>query len=259
MVSGFFTVWPDGARPSRDSPFKFSGLQFWRWICAPTTQTLPNAVNLMLAIKVLRRLAAAALVLATAGYAQAGVIYQFNSTAVGAFGAGPYGTVTLDQAGADVDVTVALRADLNFVNTGGPHSVFSFNAAGVVAADISNILFNGIARPEFTIVSPGMNQPFGTNFNLSVDCTGTVCRNGAPGQTADPLTFRIANANAVTDFGFLVTGTTASFASDVICTTGSCAGATGAIGVEKLPEPGVLVLLAAGLLGAAAARRRSAR
>ncbi len=212
----------------------------------------------MTLLKTLRRFTAVAAVLATAGAAQASVIYQFNSTAVGAFGAGPYGTVTLNQVAADVDVTVTLRADLNFVNTGGPHSVFSFNAAGVAAADISNILFNGVAHPEFTIQSPGANTPFGTNFSFSVDCTGTVCRNGAPGQTADPLTFRVANANAITDFGFLVTDTNAAFAADVICNTGTCNGATGAIG-SRLPEPGVLALLAAGLLGVATARRRNPR
>lgn len=190
----------------------------------------------------------------------ASIVYTFDSTAVAAFGAGPYGTVTLTENGSGgVDFTVTLRSDMNFVNTGGPHSIFSFNSSGVAAGDISNILFNGSTKAGVTVVSPGGNSPFGSTFSFAIDCTDNdACSNGAGGQTADPLTFTIANA-VLGDFGFLVSGTTAFFAADVI--SGS---ATGAIGVtkpgrppdENVPEPASLGLLGLGLLGLGLGRRK---
>ena len=203
--------------------------------------------------------AIAAVGLLTASAAKADVIYSFNATAVGAFGAGPYGTVTLHDNGTGIDVTVALRSDMNFVNTGGPHSAFSFNANGVATGDISNILFNGVAPAAntFTVVTSADNTPFGTTFSLGIDCTGAACQNGAPGQKPDPLTFTIANAE-YTDFGFNVGDTSAFFAADVICNTGGCNGSTGAIAVTPVPLPGAIALLGAGLvvLSVSARRRR---
>ena len=71
------------------------------------------------------RSAAAALTLAAAAFPAASQ-YVFNATEVDAFGTGPYGTVNLTQNGANVDFSVVLRADLNFLTTGG-HDVFAFN------------------------------------------------------------------------------------------------------------------------------------
>jgi len=202
----------------------------------------------------------ALMLLGVSGTAGATLIYEFDSTAVGAFGSGPYGSVTLDQNGADVDVTVDLRSDLNFVNTGGPHAVFSFNPVDVAIADITNVLFDGAANNDYTIVGPGNNTPYGT-FTLLLDCTGTTCTNGAPGMQFDPLTFTVLNA-AEADLAYLSSGAfPAYFAADVICTGGSCNGATGTIGARgssssSVAEPGTLALLGLGLLGFSAARRR---
>lgn len=220
----------------------------------------------------IKRALATATLLAGAISAHAAVIYTFNTTAVDKFGSGPYGTVTLTDTGANIDVSVVLRSDMNFVNTGGPHSVFSFNVLGAVSTDVTNVMFNGFTSALYSVVAPGENQPFGTNFSLMIDCTAKpACDNGAGGQIPDPLTFTVLNTE-YTDFGFFATGTTAYFAADVICTGSTlsgCNGQTGAIGVSgrgvsdgsppptgTLPEPGSLALAALAILGAGFAGRR---
>lgn len=213
-------------------------------------------------------LVAAATVLAPAVGKAAEALYLFEATAVGAFGTGPYGTVRLNETGGNVDFLVNLRQDLDFVNTGGPHSVFSFNALGVTTGDVTNVQFNGAPNPLYSVLTTGENQPFGVTFTLMIDCTSPTCQNGAPGAVADPLTFSVLNA-ALTDFGFFAPGTTASFAADVICrgsTLTGCNGSTGAIGVigddpppNRVAEPGTLALLCMMGIGlwAGARRRRS--
>ena len=198
------------------------------------------------------------MLLGVSGVTRANLIYQFDSTEVLPFGSGPYGSVTLAQSGVNVDVTVDLRSDMNFLNTGGPHSVFSFNAVDVEIIDITNVLFNSVSNANYTIVAPGANTPFGT-FTFMLDCTGAKpgCQNGAPGQQIDPLTFTVLNALEADLVGLSSGGTDAYFAADVICVKGSCNGATGAIGVTTVvPVPAAVWLFGSGLIGLAGVARR---
>jgi hypothetical protein len=200
------------------------------------------------------RAAAAAIALASSALPALGVtVYDFNVTAVGAFGSPSYGTVTLTQNGANVDVSVTLADGFNFVTTGGPHDLFAFNATGVSLGDITNLSVLGGGTLAAHV--PGADTPFGT-FNFGIDCTS--CSNGGPGQQADPMTFRVLNA-LETDFALLSTGGSpnAFFAADLI-QTGS--GATGAVGsiTTPVPEPETYALMLAGfgMMGFMAKRRR---
>jgi hypothetical protein len=201
------------------------------------------------------RSAAAAFALAAAALpalAQTAV-YSFDSTQVSAFGAPSYGTVTLTQDGADVDVNVTLATGLNFVTTGGPHDLFAFNATGVSLSDITNLSVLGGGTLQAVV--PGADTPFGS-FNFGINCTS--CDNGGPGQQNDPMTFKVLNST-LSDFALMSTGGSpnAYFAADLIQTNGGATGAVGAI-AAAVPEPETYAFMLAGLgvMGFVAKRRR---
>lgn len=100
------------------------------------------------------RAAAAAVALASAAL-PAAAQYSFNATDVAAFGGPSYGSVDLTQNGLNVDFSVVLRDDLNFLTTGG-HNVFAFNGTDVSLADITNI--HDAGTQTFSVVVPGSTR-----------------------------------------------------------------------------------------------------
>lgn len=182
--------------------------------------------------------------------------YSLNATGVSQFGSGPYGTVTLTQSFSDVLVSVSLRSDLNFVDTGA-HSVFSFNLGGASSAsDIGDISFANGLNNVFAVASGTSNSPFST-FSYEINCVSHCSAGGSAGGYVDPLNFTVKNAS-LAEFGQLSSGsgTAAYFAADVI----NLAGNTGTIGatVAAVPEPESYAMLLAGLslMGFTAWRRR---
>lgn len=202
--------------------------------------------------------AIAAMAFSTA--ALAGPTYTF-STSVGVQPA-DVGIITLTQvSSSSVQVGVDLKsATYGFINTGGPHTPFAFNLTGSGALSIDfTTPDDGIyATGVFSLnTGGGSATPYGT-FGIAIDSTaGNGSGNGYYGD----LLFTLTRTGGLSTDDFVANGLGAYFAADL--TDGRNTGSQAwklrdpSTPPTNVPEPLTLSLVGAGLIGAAALRRKS--
>ena len=186
-------------------------------------------------------------------------------------GAGPFGTVTLNDhsVSGSVDVTVHLfSASDGLIDTGAGDPLL-FNLAGdplLTAANISALTtgfaFNPGTHPGSHIHADGTGD-----WEYSIVCPG--CDPGGSDPFFSDLTFTLTLAGLTVDSFVATTGSDGNvFAADLCYAFGSGPNGgcltTGDITTsgstppqrDQAPEPGTLLLLGIGLLSAVGARRK---
>lgn len=171
----------------------------------------------------------------------------------GGCGTAPFGTVTLTQNGANVDVTVHLASGDQFAKTGASDfEDFKFNATGVVLTDITVD-----PHAPVLIAQTGAFNGDGTgNFAFGITCP--TCGNGGSGAFANDIVFHVANATiadltAPNNLGNV-------FVADLLAANGG----TGPVAALPVPAPVVgaglpgLVFAGGGLIALARRRRKIA-
>jgi hypothetical protein len=162
-------------------------------------------------------------------------------------GSGTLGIVTLTDIVGGVAVDVALNSGINFVNTGGPHTPFTYNLNAIP----TSITF---ASPAiFSAAGTSSATPYGT-FNHGVDMVGN---NGAQASQHGPLDFTILGISTA---NFTANSLGYFFAADLVRLSN---GATGSVAAGVLtpavPEPTTWAMMLLGFagIGLLAYRRRS--
>lgn len=202
--------------------------------------------------------------LAMAGQADASVLTyqldQISSPTLGTNGTS-LGTVTVTDiaGGVTVDVTFNPNTSL-FVNSGGPHTPFSFNLNETIASSqIINITYGNPPLSGVTLTAAGTsaNTPYG-NFSNGID--GSM-QNGGGNGIPGPLDFTITGI-ATSNFAKNSSGYTFGVDVGVLLQNGTYA--TGAIAsgdpvVTAVPEPATWAMMVFGFAGVGfmAYRRRN--
>ena len=200
---------------------------------------------------ILRRSLLTIVFLFGAGSAQADTIFELTSDhCTGGCGTPPFGSITLTQNGANVDITVDLFGSNQFVKTGAADFMnFKFNGVGVALGDIT---VDPIVGQTMAAATGAFNGDGTGDFDFGITCTS--CANGGSGAFDDNIVFHVASATiaeltVANNLGNV-------FVADIL------SGQTGNTGpvdaTTPIPEPGPALLFGLGsLLAGAAIRRRS--
>jgi hypothetical protein len=178
---------------------------------------------------------------------------------------GNFGTVTLTDVSGGVEVTVTPVAGVGgtgFVNTGAGQPIL-FDLGVSPTTPITPIALVGSVTPGFSLASTSAGNfskgSFGT-FEYWFTCDTSTCGNGGNKPYQGALDFTISG---LTINDFIPNSNGNYFAADLCfdvtsndrCNGGANTG-TAFAEIRKAPEPLTLSLFGAGLLGAAALRRR---
>jgi len=193
--------------------------------------------------------------------AQAGPTIEFDTS----FGVNPtdVGTITLTQVTAstvnilvDLEDTTLPLPQYGFINTGGPHTPFAFNIAGVdTGVSISFVQpVNGTYPTGVFLLNTGGGDatPFGT-YGVALDSTAG---NGSVNAYYGDLEFQLTRLSGLSTLDFVSNGI-AYFAADLTNGTSNTGSQAWNTPVGDCPdckptpqivsEPGTVALLGAGL------------
>jgi hypothetical protein len=181
------------------------------------------------------------------------ITYDLTSDHVtGGAGTPPFGTVSVTQNGANVDITVDLADGYSFVKTGAADDqAFKFNGTGVALGDITVD-----AHTPTLVASTGAFNGDGTgNFAFGINAPSQGP--GGSDPFTDNIVFHVANATIADLTGANALGVI--FVADILAPNGN----TGPVDVsgppDTVPDSGsTFALMCLGLLGIGlgASRRR---